>query len=194
MACERLLNGIDLRCVRPVRKYEQKVVFLNRSEINREKIESSMQKNRADLILRSNAIGKAVYGSENGSEISGTFSKTEERNRAMYNHTVSIPVVGISEEILTFLKQIDNSDVCAAIRFKDGRVLIFGLCYGLKTSAYTYTPQSSSGGATIQLESRYTEYDPPYLYSGDPTDFDNDFESDAVGGSFNNDYNKDFEI
>src|SRR5699024_2266932 len=133
------------------RKWEQKVVLINRADLMQKNIQSDYEKNRADFNLKATTIsgteriesrqGYAVVGTEIGSGIDGWFDKSKSGELVVYNHKVTFPVVGLDEDILTFLKQVDNSDLFAVIRFHNGEIVVFGLNYGLESGNYSYKPQ-----------------------------------------------------
>jgi len=117
-------------------------------------------------------------------------------NLPQYSHVVNILLAGISEASKCILKQLDLSDYFAALQHHNGLVEIFGFEYGLTTSDYSYNIQSGNGGGVITLRSmsEALEDEPPFIYGGSQTDFDNDFlDVDfTILGDFNEDFNDDF--
>lgn len=204
--CAKILKGFDLECDGAVyKKYFQNIVLVNRADVNEFAITSNYVKNRIYFNLNEGKTGFLFRSTENGSSINAEFSKSLKDGIVYYDHKLDVPIIGINEESKTMLKQLDNADYFAAVHFKDGTIEIHGFNFGLKTDPYTYTPQGT-GGAILPLVSKYSEYDPPYIYvpSLDPNatgydpdaieDFDNLFADipPIFGGDFNDDFNDDF--
>ena len=206
--CLDLMKGFDLECDGAVfKKYYQNVVLINRADVNEFYISSTGTEHRIYFNLTAGKTGYLFRSTENGSSMIADFSKSTTKGINYYDHKVSVPIVGINEASKTMLKQLDKADYFAAIQFKDNTVEIHGFNYGLKTNNYNYQPQGS-GGVTLDLVSKYREYDPPYVYvpslspsgSGyDPQavlDFNNLFADipSIYGGDFNSDFSDDFYI
>jgi hypothetical protein len=204
--CAELLNGFDLECDGAIyKKYFQQIVLVNRADVNEFAITSTILKNRIYFNLLEGKTGYLFRNTENGSVINAEFSKSLKDGIVYYDHRLEVPVIGVNEDSKSILKQLDKADYFAAIHFKDGTIEIHGFNYGLKTEPYTYTPQGT-GGAILSLVSKYSEYDPPYVYvpSLDPNatgydanaviDFNNLFTNinPIFGGDFNDDFNDDF--
>lgn len=204
--CLDLMKGFDLECDGAVyRKYYQNIVLVNRADVDQFYISTTATQHRIYFNLNSGKTGFLFRNTENGGVINADFSKTTDKGINYYEHKLSMPIVGVNEDSKTMLKQLDKADYFAAIHFKDGTVEIHGFNFGLKTQDYTYQPQGS-GGAILDLVSKYREYDPPYVYvpSLDPDDtgydpqaiidFNNLFADipPIYGGDFNDDFNDDF--
>lgn len=205
--CAKLLKGFTLECDGvPFRKFYQKVVLVNKKDVEKSFVLSDMNNNRCWFKLLENKTGYAFISTELGGSLSAQFSKRNDKGIAMYQHQIQLPIVGVDEASKTMLKQLDASDYFAAIRFKDDTILIYGFNYGLKSTSYTYEP-AGMGGSIIELTSKYDEYDPPYIYRPilDSSnnqglieqaiiDFDNLFSGteDIFNGDFNDDFNDDF--
>jgi len=207
MNCLQLMKGHDIECLEYFNKYYQNIVLVNRDDLESFKILADGENNRITFKLKPGKTGYLFRGSEKASSLRASFSRTEKNNRAYYKHLCQIPVVGVKEDTKTLLRQLDNSNCFSAIQFKDGTVEIFGFNYGLKTSPYTFEAQGF-GGAEVQMESKYEELDPPYVYfvSSKAEDiggldtpenhFNNLFANlpEVYGGDFNNDFNNDFYV
>jgi hypothetical protein len=194
--CIDLMKGFDLECEgAKFRKYFQNVVLINRRDVKDFSINSSSILNSILFNLSATKTGYLFRTSENGGIINADFSKSEKNGIVTYEHKIEIAVTGINENSKTMLKQLDMANFFGAIQFKDGTIEIHGFDYGLKTANYTYTPQGL-GGAVISLVSKYSEYDPPYVYAGNDEDFDNLFADipNFFGGDFNQDFSDDFFI
>ncbi len=191
--CVKLMKGFDLECEgAEYRKYYQNAVLINRSDVENFTINSGIETNNIIFNLLATKTGYLFRSTENSSSIKLEFSKSEKKGIVYYDHKMDLPIIGVTENSKTILKQLDMSDYFGAIQFKDGTIEIVGFNYGLKTSNYTYDP----AGTVISLESKYSEYDPPYVYGGDASDFDNLFADipNINVGDFNNDFNNDFYI
>ncbi len=194
--CASLMKGFDLECAGvEFRKYFQNVILINKDDVENYLINSNFESNNIAFNLYDGLSGFLFRSTEIGSSISGEFSKSETKGLIYYDHKVTIPVMGVDENSKTLLKQLDNSNYFAAMQFKDGTIEVYGFNYGLKTNNYSYTPQGN-GGAIISLDSKYSELDPPYVYSGNSDDFNNLFANipNVNIGDFNNDFNDDFFI
>lgn len=204
MSCQKLRNDLLMDCATPLRKYYQKVVLVNRDDLNNKNILTSTVSIEGEYICRHRVVfdlksGKTGYRfaiSENSENIFGSFEKTEVESVPQYTHNVNIVLVGISELVKCTMKQLDYGDYFAALQSQNGTIEIYGFEYGLTTSGYSYDPQNGAGGGVIRLtsSSEAPEDEPPFLYGGDPADFDNNF-SDVVydpAGDFNDDFNDDF--
>lgn len=202
--CYSIMKGFDLECSgAEFRKYYQNIVLVNRSDVDSFIINSDIETNRIYFNLKENKTGFLFRSSENGGVINADFSKRENGGIVYYQHKLQMPIVGVSENSKTMLKQLDFSDYFAAVHFKDGTIEIFGFNYGLKTDNYNYTPQGLGGGI-LSLISKYDEYDPPYTYRPRNDgwedeaiiDFNNLFANipNVWCGDFNDDFNDDFFI
>lgn len=203
MACSELKKGRNIICSPSRGRFLQSAVLVNRSDVKNKLIITGKDVNgiyvfnhRVLFSLYEGRKGFRFTANDNCNEIFGSFDKSEIENKPQYSHTVNIVVKGFDEELMNILKQLDNGDVFAGLRFSDGSVKIFGFDYGLSTSSYGYDPHNNEGGGVITLksESDALEDEPPYTYFGDSKDFDNDFGGITFNpnGEFNNDFNADF--
>jgi hypothetical protein len=117
-------------------------------------------------------------------------------NVPQYLHSVMVAILGVNQAVKCILKQLDNADYFAAVQLYDGTVEIYGFEFGLTTNNYTFDPMNSDGGALIKLSSSSDalEDEVPYIYGGNPEDFDNLFLNlpFVPHGDFNDDFNNDF--
>jgi hypothetical protein len=206
MNCLKLMQGLDLSCFRLINKYYQNIVLVNKSDVQSFNIKTSNTQHNIQFSLYAGKYGFLFAAPEEASNLTASFQKKEESGSPVYDHSCSIPVAGVGEDIMILLKQLDQSNLFAAIQYKDNTVEIFGWEYGLETADYDYQPQGGIGGAIIQLKSRYPEYDPPFVYeskeykntipSTPVIDFDKKFLGipDVNTGDFNDDFNDDFNI
>lgn len=206
--CLDLMKGFDLECDGAIyKKYFQSIVLINRADVDEFYINATEDKHRIYFNLKEGKTGYLFRSTENGSVINADFSKSTSKGINYYEHKLNLPIVGINENSKTMLKQLDKADYFAAIHFKDNTIEIYGFNFGLKTSSYTYQPQGS-GGVTLDLVSKYKEYEPPYVYVPSLNPNDTGYDPQAVedfnnlfvgipsiyGGDFNNDFSDDFYI
>ena len=206
MSCLKLMQGLDLTCLRRVNKYYQNIVLINKSDVQSFTIRSTATQHNIQFSLYPGRSGFLFAAPEEASNLTASFQKKEESGNPVYDHSCSLPVTGVGEDIMVLLKQLDQTNVFATIQYKDNTVEVLGWDYGLETQDYDYQPQGGIGGAIIQLKSRYPEYDPPFVYESKdykditpstPTkDFDKKFLDipDVDTGDFNDDFNNDFNI
>lgn len=204
MVCEKLRNGYSVQCGENAKRYYQQVVLINRSDVLQYLIKTAGETPEGNYVcnhsvifqLQSGAKGYRYSGIETGSEIFGYWEKSSVEGNPQYTHIVNILMKGVQESEKCLMRQLDKSDYFAAVQFKDGTVEIYGFEYGLTTSNYSYNPHNNSGGGVISLRSlnESLEDEPPFVYGGDPLDFDNDFEDVVYNpdGDFNDDFNDDF--
>lgn len=199
MVCERLMRGLDLVCGEIKNRYYQEVKLINRADLRNFRITADDSHHRVQFNLKTGAEVYSFRSSELVQLISASFSKSGEQGFPEYEHKVTIPVSGVTEDRKILLRELDLADYFAVIRFIDDTIEVYGFQYGLKTSSYSYQPQSSLAGAQIDLVGRYSEYLPPLNYyrkpPGDPLeDWEDDFKNvpNFLLGDFNNDYSDDF--
>ena len=214
MSCARLFRGQDLSCGTFAKKYYQQVVLVDKSDVRDFVIASTIPLIDAGISTTSNyqhrirfslKPGKAGYlfrGQQNGNSFFATFSKEIDDNVPQYIHTVQLPIFGANESTKVLLKTLDLAKYFAAIQYMDGTVEIYGFENGLTTDDYDYDLQGNSGGSSITLISPESgmEDEPPFIYvpigSTANDDFNNLFVDipDVNLGSFNSDFNSDFDI
>lgn len=190
------MRGHDIRCELPLRKYWQQVVLVNLEDVNEVSYDVSNVGHSIVFNLNTGATGYKYIGNERGDLYTASFSKSTRKGQPIYDHTVNIPVIGVSIETKLVLKELDLANYFAAIQFRDGTIEIYGFDNGLTTSDYTYEANNGLGGTGISLVSKYPEDEIPYVYSGDKINFDNDFADigELLGGDFNSDFSNDFYI
>lgn len=208
MICEKLRSGLDLTCASIQKKYFQKIVLINRSDIlNKRVVFSSVDinevytcANRVYFNLFEDKTGFAFETNENSAQIFATFEKSDVQNIPQYKHTVNILIAGVTEDMKCLFVQLDNADLFAVGKYYDGTIEVFGFEFGLETGGYTFDPHNSSGGAVIKLSSNSNSLEdlPPLIYKStegnELIDFDNNFGNVIldINGDFNSDFNNDF--
>ena len=196
MACKELLRGHDIRCELPIRKYYQQIVLVNLDDVDQVGYDVNSVNHVIVFNLNEGATGFKYIGNEVSNLYTASFTKTVSKGQPLYNHSVNLPVIGVSVETKLVLKELDLANYFAAIQFRDGTVEIYGFENGLTTSDYTYETQNGLGGIGLSLVSRYPEDEIPYVYGGDAINFDNNFADipELLGGDFSDDFSNDFYI
>lgn len=206
--CGTLRNGQDSSCEVIYKKYYQQAVLVNRSDIENKAVVTSYTdiddnyhcRLRAYFSLFEDKAGFRFQIGESASYIQGIAEKIDDDGVPQYKHSVTIAVMGVTEESKCILSQLDYGDYFAALQFADGTIELYGFEYGLSTNNYSYAP-GQTGGALITLQnlSDSPEDELPLVYfSGTPdgeiADFDRLFLDNAWddNGDFNDDFNNDF--
>jgi hypothetical protein len=190
--CAKIFNGLDVGCAKPVSKYYQQAVIINKSDIDNYTItlpdvEGEICDYNVTFNLKPGTTGYRIIGAEAGSSFFGSVSKTRnDLGYAQYIHNVSILVAGISEEIKCILDGLDKGSFVVALQAKDGTVEIYGMVYGLTTGDYEYNIQEGGGGTAIVLSSLEDaqESNLPLVYvSSSPGQEGDDFDNAFAAGS-----------
>jgi len=209
-SCIDLKLGYEVPCVVTQRRYVQRVVLINKSDVEESIVERSSVgiddvftcRHHILFKLKTDKKGFQISSSVNGFNVFGTFSRSEKDNVVEYLHTVQFPSVGVDVTTKCFLQQLDFSFYFAALMLTDGTVEIYGFENGLRLGDYKVDVQNTMGGTGLSLVSGADEQEieMPYIYknltSTESEDFDNLFEdiAEISGGDFNNDFNNDFLI
>lgn len=157
--CAKLVNGLDVGCNAPVKKYYQQAVLINKSDIDTYDItlpdvDAETCDYNVTFALKAGETGYRISGPDGGSAFFGSFDKSRDDNGySQYTHNVSILITGITEEAKCVLDSLDKGSFVVALQLKDGTVEIYGIVYGLTTGDYTYDPQAGGGGTPIVLSS-----------------------------------------
>lgn len=203
MSCEKLRQGLRI-CESGVKDYFQEVVLINRADVlNKQILMSTVSIDDVYVCrygitfnLKTGKPGFSYSISQNSNVIFGSTEKSTVNNIPQYKHSVTVPIVGVSQQIKCILKQIDNSNYFAALKLKDGTIEIYGFDFGLSNDNYNFDPQNADGGAILKLSSNNDalEDELPYIYLGNSIDFDNLFLNlpFVPSGDFNEDFNNDF--
>lgn len=212
MSCFTVNGGLDFTCGTLYRKYYQKAVIVNKSDLLNWKVQT-ISTNTNPLLtncvhsikfqLKEGRSGVPIKATDRASTILGSFSKRSNDAYDEFLHNVQIPMFGVTEQIKCKLKELSRGDYFVALKYHDGTVEVYGFNYGLRLADYDYSPQANFGGGLLNLQSREDalEDDAPLIYKsateGNETlDFDNNFElnEDIILGDFNNDFNNDYLI
>lgn len=186
--CAKLVNGLDVSCESPVRKYYQQAVLINKTDIEDYTItppapEYDQCNYTVTFELGSGTTGYRIIGPQGGSSFFGSVEKSRnDLGYPQYLHVPSILIAGVTEEVKCILDSLDKGSFVVAMQLTDGTVEIFGMENGLTTGDYTYDIQGGGGGTAIVLSSledapeRYL----PLIYESDTPgnegiDFDDAF-------------------
>lgn len=157
--CAKIFNGLDVSCAKPVSKYYQQAVIINKSDIddydlNLPNAETETCSYTVEFSLKPGTTGYRILGAEAGSSFYGSAAKTRsDLGYAQYVHNVGILIAGLSEEAKCILDGLDKGSFVIALQAKDGTVEIFGIVNGLTTGDYEYNIQEGGGGTQIILSS-----------------------------------------
>lgn len=157
--CAKLVNGLDVSCDAPTRKYYQQAVIINKTDIADYTItlpdaETETCDYKVAFELTPGTTGYRILGPEAGSTFYGSFDKTRsDLGYAQYIHNTGILITGVTEEVKCVLDSLDKGSFVVAMQLKDGTVEIYGIVNGLSTGDYSYNIQEGGGGTQIILSS-----------------------------------------
>lgn len=213
MSCFKIKRDYDIGCATPTRKFAQQVVLVNKSDVYLQGVKNLVSQsgcigNMSDEACYQHALyfnllegkrGFRITVPETSASVFAKFEKSTLNGTPQYRHSIQIPLTGMDEELMCFLKELDNGDYFGAVQFGN-QIIILGYDYGLSTNDYSFDPQNSFGGGLITLTSNddYLEDEPPFIYKSqngtEIEDFDNNFEDIEFdpSGDFNDDFNNDF--
>src|SRR5690554_6314237 len=120
--CAKIFNGLDVSCVKPVSKYYQQAVIINKSDIDTyttdlPDAEAETCEYKVQFALKAGTTGYRIQGAENGSSFYGSVSKSRnDLGYAEYIHNVGILVAGLSEESKCILDGLDKGSFVVALQ------------------------------------------------------------------------------
>lgn len=183
------MNGLDLSCVAPPRKYYQQLVVINKVDIEDiEKILPTEEEGcayRVKFNLKPGTTGYRISGATGGSSFFGSVDKSiSDLGYPQYIHNASMLMAGLSEEAKCIMDSLGKGQFVAAYQLTDGTVEIYGIDNGLTAGDYTYDIQGGGGGTPIVLSSSEDAPEPllPLIYESavpgaEGADFDSAFEN-----------------
>lgn len=190
--CAKLINGLDVSCIAPTRKYYQQAVLINKSDIDSYTIslpdpETGDCDYNVTFELKPGSTGYRFIGPEAGSNYFGSVDKSRsDLGFSQYIHNAQVLVTGIDESTKCILGALDKGSFIVALQLKDGTVEIYGMVNGLTTGDYTYDVQEGGGGTPILLSSLEDapENSLPLIYvSSMPGQENDDFDDAFAVGS-----------
>lgn len=207
--CEDILNGYNSGCENNQRRFVQKIVLLNKSDI----LEYKILKSRLDINgglnidhsiyfrLKDGKKGISVTNIHNGYNVNGTWDFSENDYSQNYTHSIKFITTGYNDSLAYFLSVINTALYFATLCMSDGTVLVFGFDNGLHSSSYKVDLQGANGVTQITLQTgkNEEEYNAPFIYqSGNiaQNDFDNLFADlpPIQVGEFSDDFNNDYKV
>lgn len=197
MNCVKLIKGFDDRCSFKNLRVLQKAVLINYDDVVFQAKNNTNTLHNVLFALFSpnarpprNISGFGFHAPEISDIISGSFDMSRKLATPVYTHHIDILINGVNENIKTLHKQLDGGNFLGALKYSDGTIVIFGSETGLSVDPYSY---ETSGVITLTSD---VEFTPPYVYSGDSVDFDNNWGTDwqiiRAKGEYNDDYNDDY--
>lgn len=196
MNCAKLIKGFDDRCSFENLRTLQKAVLINYDDVvfqaknNTNTLHNMLFALFAPGIPKLPQKGFGFHAPEVSDIISGSFDMSRKLAMPVYTHHIDILINGVNENIKTLHKQLDGGNFLGALKYSDGTIVIYGSETGLSVDPYSY---DKSGVITLTSD---VEFTPPYVYSGDSIDFDNNWDSDVqilnLKGEYNDDFNDDF--
>ncbi|WP_312922149.1 hypothetical protein [Empedobacter brevis] len=204
---KNLYYGQDRTCQGVQKGYIQKVVLVNKNDLESYNIESELVENgnleplakhRISFKLKDNKSGILIENNQNSQVIVPNVQATYSDELPRYTHSLQFAVYGVTERTKWLLMTLSKADYFAAVLHKSGVVEVYGFEFGMKTDGYTF--DAGDGGAIIKLSSVENEFHLPYNYhslidGGEVVDFeeqfnlkDAQFKYKAYNNSFNSSY------
>lgn len=161
--CAELKNGLDLSCVRPVSKYNQQVVLINKSDIDTSTIIAPWTEDYpaggCNYFVQFELLpGKTGYRFSypiKGSGVFGTADTvTTDNGYTTFIHHINAMISNATEEEKCILDALSKGQVVGALQLQDGTVEIFGMRYGLFMDDTTIDIQAGGGVSAVVLSSR----------------------------------------
>lgn len=176
--CAELKNGLDLSCVRPVSKYDQEIVLINKSDIDTSTIVAPWTEDYptedCNYFVQFELLpGKTGYSFKfplKGSGVSGTFDVTTTDNGySTFIHHINMLIANATEEQMCIIDQLVRGQLVGALKHND-TVIIYGMQYGLFMDDGTVDLQSGGGVSAVVLSSREdgAEDYAPLIYKPQP--------------------------
>jgi hypothetical protein len=158
--CAKLLAGQDNSCSAPIRKYEQQIVVINKSDIEEYEITKTnfsidppVCAYNVNFTLKDGKTGYRIIGPQNGSAFSGTYAKsTSDLGYVQYQHIVNMLTTGFDETSKCITEALDKGSYIVAMQVGQ-TIEIYGIENGLTTGDYTNDPQANGGGNAVTLQS-----------------------------------------
>lgn len=194
MICYKIKKGFDQCANTYASKWVQRIVLLNRADIvgfDRTKFGVNFITKDDPNVEEIQVGGLPFDYSSVLHQVIGTVEVQDKNNYKQYRHNVQLPIQGFEQ--FDVLEPINRGDYFAALMDFEGKVWIFGFDFGLKPDDYLYQHIEMD---TLTLRSTNLEDTPALRYLGDDADFWNNFidvQEPGLRGSFNDDFNDDFD-
>ena len=190
--CSQIASGYISSCDFDIHRYDQRVVLINKKDIGRFYIIKEGETKVIYFNLKPNKSGFEIDNFINANHVNLNVNIEKLGKAIYYNSSVSFFLNGSSEEVKTFIKQIDKSDYFVAVKFGDIIEIV-----NFNSSFENNSGYNTSGSLQV-LNTKFPTSEPPYIYrsvSGDEVDdFDNSFIDipKVTIGDYNEDYNEDY--
>lgn len=189
---KKLHFGQDRTCAGVQKGYIQKVVLINKQDLEYSKIESeitefenleSFAKHRINFKLKPNKSGILIENNQNSQIIVPNVNATTSDSIPRYTHALQFAIYDVSERSKWLLQTLSKADYFACVLHKSGVVEVYGFEFGLAPDGYTY--DAGDGGAIIKLSSIENEFSLPLNYksaitNGEQIDFETLFNLDQA--------------
>lgn len=197
MICYKFKEGANFCKPNFPKQWVQRIVLININNIAEEirskysiffKTKMKYMKQGGDIVR---VGGVAFEYPSTFVQILGNAEAVSKFGTKYWRHNVQISLADF--EHFPILEEINKSEYFAALLDFNNRIWIFGYDYGLQPEDYLYQNIEMD---TLTLRGSALEENPPLLYTGNVSDFWNNFTevSDIPEmGDFNDDFNDDFD-
>jgi len=194
---KNLYYGQDRTCQGVQKGYIQKVVLVNKSDLESYNIESELidngnleplAKHRINFKLKENKSGILIENNQNSQVIVPNVNATYSDELPRFTHSLQFAIYDVTERTKWLLMTLSKADYFATVLHKSGVVEVYGFEFGMKTDGYTF--DAGDGGAIIKLSSIENEFHLPLNYDslidgGETIDFENKFrDADVLYSAF----------
>lgn len=181
---KNLYFGQDRTCTGTQKGYIQKVVLVNKNDLESYNIESELidngnleplAKHRISFKLKNNKSGILIENNQNSQIIVPNVQASYSDELPRYTHSLQFAIYDVTERTKWLLMTLSKADYFATVLHKSGVVEVYGFEFGMKTDGYTF--DAGDGGAIIKLSSIENEFHLPLNYkssinNGEAGDFE----------------------
>ena len=189
MICYRVKNGLDFCNINYAKRWIQRVVLINKSDVAAE----LRGGNVISFALAEGAKGYAFNYGKIADSVMGNCETVTKFDYAQFRHNVQVPFVSFMNNSL--LIDLARGECFAALLDGANRVWIFGYDYTLKAQDSLINHIAIDILTLRSEESGLEDVPPMRFYSDDPVrDFYNDFKDILAPslGEFSDDFSDDF--
>lgn len=168
---KNLYFGQDRTCQGTQKGYIQKVVLVNKNDLESYNIESELidngnleplAKHRISFKLKNNKSGILIENNQNSQIIVPNVQASYSDELPRYTHSLQFAIYDVTERTKWLLMTLSKADYFATVLHKSGVVEVYGFEFGMKTDGYTF--DAGDGGAIIKLSSIENEFHLPLNY------------------------------
>lgn len=184
--------GFITPCEVDAHKYDQRLVVINRNDVETYEIISDKDNHHIYFNLKENLSGFAIENLVNASHIDINLQREDFGKLTYYNASVSFFLEGAEEYVKNIIKQLDSSNYFIVAKFGNTIEVI-----GFET-AFDNSGGYNASGSLQTLNTKLSDSMPPLVYksllNSEIDDFNNNFEGLPVVtiGDYNEDYNEDY--